>query len=92
MLNSDKFRGLQLFFCEYMPRGRIHEYKIPKNRKFRTACVLLSDSYTGEGVFQVVFSECIGGYWFIIIDINENKWPDCDWVLEHDGSKEILDV
>ena len=27
---------------------------------------------TGEGVFEVVFSECIGGYWSIIIHIDES--------------------
>ena len=26
---------------------------------------------TGEGVLEVVFSECIGGYWSIIIHIDE---------------------
>ena len=41
---------------------------------------------SGEGVFEVVFSECIGGYWSIIIHINENEWPNCDWILEDDGS------
>ena len=47
---------------------------------------------TEEGVFEVVFSECIGGYWSIIIHIDESKWPDCDSILEDDGSEEILDV
>ena len=46
----------------------------------------------GDGAFEVVFSECIGGYWSIIIHLDENEWPDCDWVLEDDGSEEILDV
>ena len=48
MLNSDKFRELQLVFREYRPGGRIQEHKIAKNRKFKTACVSLSDSYTRE--------------------------------------------
>ena len=26
-----------------------------------------------EGVFEVVFSECIGGYWSIIIHIDESE-------------------
>ena len=47
---------------------------------------------TGEGVFEVVFSECIGGYWSIIIHIDESEWPDCEWILEDDRSEEILDV
>ena len=47
---------------------------------------------TGEGVFEVVFFECIDGYWSIIIHIDESEWPDCDWILEDDGSEEILDV
>ena len=47
---------------------------------------------TGEGVFKVVFSECICGYWSIIIHIDESEWPDCDWFVEDDGSEESLDV
>ena len=40
----------------------------------------------------MVFSECIGGYWSMVIHIDENEWLDYDWVLEDDGSEEILDV
>ena len=46
----------------------------------------------GYGAFEAVFSECVGGYWSIIIHIDENEWHDCDWVLEDDESEEILDV
>ena len=46
----------------------------------------------GDVVFEVVFSECVGDYWSFIIHIDESEWPDCDWMLEDDGSEEILDV
>ena len=44
-------------------------------------------SLEGDIVFEVVFSECEAGYWLVIIHIDENEWPDCDWVVD-----EILDV
>ena len=39
----------------------------------------------GEGAFEVVFFD-------IIIHIDESEWPNGDWILEDDGSEEILDV
>ena len=49
-------------------------------------------SLDGDVVFEVVFSKCVAGYWSVIIHIDENEWPDCDWVVEDDGLEEILDV
>ena len=42
----------------------------------------------GDVAFEVVFFECMGDYWSIIIHIDESEWL----VLEDDGSEEILDV